>query len=240
VTDFMNSDAYGSLPAIAWDPIEGFGLFWIGSDAEANTENLFFAKLNNVGQMISSPKLMTNHASCDCITAYAPNVSFDSRFAVVWIDDKVINGEQAGPILRFAIVDKNGGKIRDIEITSPAENVSVERPRIKRVLNNFLVGWTDTSGTQYIAKLDNDATFTLNKKIALDYEWDLFNPQIQNTVVSENGKIYYVTGSDTKELVNTVKGENRNPFISFGNKLIIVWDNVMEGGNRQIYFGSLP
>lgn len=204
---------YGEYPAIAWSG-NGYGIVWEGHDGnpeQGSIENIFFARLDQNGNMIGSPVRLSNHGYCGCLTAYPPNIAWSgSNYGVVWGDVQFAGGESGGDIsgnyLRLVTLDSDGNKLTDNLVSSPVAGLLV-KPGIKVDGNNFV-----TSLTEYA-------------------------PDFTGRASTVGGKIYFNDTNITNELVSTVSGSNSYPHIHWtGSKYVIVWMNI-QNNQLQLYFG---
>ncbi len=222
---------FGRWPAVAWLG-DGYGAVWIGDDLFPENNNLFFAKLDVEGRILGKPQRITYHGFCkDCLTAAMPVAAWngDKKYGVVWIDNKVV---------KFAILDSDGRKLSDVELSDLKDKIKLQRPYLKWIDGGaFAVGWEDEGGRRFYSEVNKHGTvLILNKVQPNDEQWQKVSGRDRRGIISDAGGSIYFTEGEAPEMVNGASKGNKNPFLLWnGYTYASVWE--AEDG---VYFGLRP
>lgn len=238
-----NDGTCPSNPAISWTGLD-YGITWHESRANAETSNIFFIRLNSLGERESQEIQVSD-------------TSESSNSSIVWTGREYGLVWQTDEAIYFTRLDgqgvKQGNDIRVSNISATSTNPDI-------VWHDYGYGlvWQayDEKGQRqiYFAELDEEGNKEIEKAITFNEEDDYsINPSIiwnnsEYGVVwqEEDGQIYFVN-LDTKghwkskiAQISETEGQAKQPVITLGtSQYAFTWIDNLSGG-EEIYFARLP
>lgn len=215
---------YGEYPALSWNG-DGYGVVWEGHDGnpyQAGIENVYFVRLDAVGNKIGTPVRISNQGFCGCLTVGMPNIVWNgSVYGIAWGEVKFkTGGEIAGNIVRFATVDANGTILSSAEVGSTSA-ISERRGLV----------W---DGTAFVVSWEGISVRVPASGVA-EQRPPSFTGQVSASGAAD-ADVYFSDGG-TQELVSMIDGTNSFPYLTWnGSRYAAVWMNSFNN-QPQLYFG---
>lgn len=244
----ITSDNYGTCPvspSISWTD-STYGLVWSESRAETETSQIFFIRLDYLGERRSNEIQISN-----TLNSKNPSIVWTgSEYGIVW---------QADDGIYFIRLDINGEKQGDdVKVSSISQNVS--NPDIVWQGSYYGIVWQGDNDREhqqiYFIGLDEQGNTQTEKEITItsnsgdEYSaspsiiWGNYEYGI--TWQQEDEFVYFsaldIDGNKNSEIIQISNNSGEqvgNPIISLDvSKYIFVWhDN--RGAGREIYFAQL-
>lgn len=241
------SDGCSEWPHTVWTGTE-YGLVW--NDCRAGNPAIYFAALNDVGEIIIPDTLVF-----DSYPSRNPTVAWSgNRFGVVWECDTGGNWE-----ICFAVLDETGNPQGDVIQETASLGIS-SYPTIAWMDDEFAIVWQDNRHSAfnyeiYIRFADESGNAIGNEIRVTNSAGHSTYPQIawSGTELGVtwrddrdgDGEIYYTTIDPGGALGTEYKmTDNANtdayPYIVWdGSRFRLVWSGYVAAGNSEVFTASI-